>query len=193
MSLRVLLYITFMEKSIEIWKDILDYEGKYQISNMGRVKSLSRSIKTTNGNYRTSRDKFLKLEEDKDGYLIFTVYKENIPKKLKVSRIVGLYFVPNPDNKPHINHKKGIKKDNRHHQLEWVTIEENNMHAQLNSLVLKGENHPNSKLSNNRVLAIRRLFKNNKNINKNNLAKKLKVRYNVIYSITENLTYKHLL
>ena len=78
----------------EIWKDILGYEGLYQVSNFGRVKST-----------KFGKERILKLTKDKDGYLIVNLYKNNKSKTLKVHRLVAEVFLPNPYNLPQVNHK----------------------------------------------------------------------------------------
>ena len=95
----------------EIWKDIKNYEGHYQVSNLSRVKSL---------NYNhTGKEKILKLNKDKDGYLQVTLCKNNIKKVYKVHRLVAQAFIPNPNNLPQINHKDENKTNNNVDNLEW--------------------------------------------------------------------------
>lgn len=109
----------------EIWKDIPEYEGIYEISNFGRVKSLSILV---NGK-RISRCKILKNKNNGNGYLIVSLTKDGKPKNKYVHILVGKCFIPNPSNKPQINHKDGIKCNNNYSNLEWVTQSENNIHA----------------------------------------------------------------
>ena len=103
-----------MEK--EIWKDVVWYEWIYQISNLGRVKSIL-----------YSKERILK-KYDKDWYsrLTLVLNKNKITKK--IHRLVALAFIPNPENKPHINHINWIKGDNRVENLEWCTRSENELH-----------------------------------------------------------------
>lgn len=105
----------------EIWKDVVGYEGLYQISNLGRVKRIV--------SVRCRVERYLCLETDKDGYLICSLSKNSVLKKRKVHRLVAEHFIANPENKAQVNHKKGIKKDNRASELEWVTNTENMRHA----------------------------------------------------------------
>lgn len=100
----------------EIYKDIKGYEGIYQVSNMGNIKSL---------NYRkTGKESILKLKKTKKDYNF--IY---LNKYYSIHRLVAESFIPNPDNKPQVNHINGIKTDNRVKNLEWVTQSENIKHS----------------------------------------------------------------
>lgn len=120
-----------MEQDIEIWKDIEGYEGLYLISNMGRLKSIERVVK---GGY-CNRYICIKKERQRsiiycgDGYGRVMLFKNGKHKGYLIHRLVGLHFIPNPENKPEVNHKFGFKKDNRASQLEWHTPMENMQHA----------------------------------------------------------------
>ena len=104
-----------MEK--EIWKTINNYEGLYQVSNTGKVKSL---------NYNhTGREKILKNHKDKDGYLIVVLCKEGKQKTFKVHRLVAQAFIPNPNNLPQVNHKDENKQNNCVENIEWCDAKYN--------------------------------------------------------------------
>lgn len=111
----------------EIWKDVIGYEGLYQVSNKGRVKGLQR-LKWNGKTYCIIKEKIRKNVEFK-GYRALILYKNAKQKRYLLHRIVAQAFIPNPKNKPQINHINGIKNDNRVSNLEWVSQLENNRHA----------------------------------------------------------------
>jgi hypothetical protein len=133
----------------EIWKDIVGYDGRWKVSNLGRVKSLM-------GPRGEKREKILKHGISK-GYCHVGLYKDRKMKNFFVHRLVAIAFIPNPENKPHVNHKKGDKLDNRACMLEWATCSENNKEAYRIGLKIgqKGEIHGSSILSEPQVLEIR--------------------------------------
>lgn len=102
---------------IEIFKDIKDYEGLYQVSNVGNVKSL--------GNDKTKKEKILKPAKDKKGYLYVCLCNQEIRKIYKIHRLVGMVFLPNPQNLPEINHRDEDKTNNRVENLEWCDVKYN--------------------------------------------------------------------
>ena len=118
---------------MEIWKDIKGYEGLYQVSNQGRVKSLARYVQNhTKMQFLQEKIKEpseRKKKEGKQGYLVLQLYKENKSKNYYVHRLVAEAFVANPNNKRTVNHINGDKHDNRAINLEWNTYAENNEHA----------------------------------------------------------------
>lgn len=109
----------------EIWRDIKGYEGLYQVSSFGRVRSLDR----LDGANRRLTGKILKCGTDKDGYLQVTLCKDSTKSTKKIHRLVAQAFVSNSENKPEINHIDEDKANNRVNNLEWSTRKENNNHG----------------------------------------------------------------
>lgn len=120
---------------MEIWKDVPNYEENYQASTMGRIKSKDRYIYNKYNKSNTFYPgKILKLNQKRHGYLSVDLAKNGKTKTMQVHRIIANTFIPNPENKPQINHINAIKTDNRVQNLEWVTAEENREHAKENNL-----------------------------------------------------------
>ena len=94
----------------EIWKDIKGYEGIYQVSNLGRIKSLERFIKGKKNKY--VKQKIKKQSISKTGYYVVSLWYKNKGKVLKVHRLIAQAFISNPLNKQHINHKDLNKLNN---------------------------------------------------------------------------------
>lgn len=115
---------------IEVWKDIEGYAGKYQISNLGRVKSLPRIYICGHGTKRKAQGGVLKGTIDNKGYVRIQLSR----RTFKVHRLVAQYFIDNPNNLPQVNHINGNKKDNRVENLEWVDNSTNQLHAWRNGL-----------------------------------------------------------
>jgi hypothetical protein len=112
----------------EVYKEIKGFEDRYEISNFGNVKSKSVLIYHKNGYSHTYPELILKTEKTKKGYLRVMLAKNSKNIKLYVHRLVLETFVDNTDNKPQVNHKNGIKTDNRLENLEWATRKENMYH-----------------------------------------------------------------
>ena len=123
--------------SEEVWRDIEGFEGLYQVSDQGRVKSLERKVKHWCGGERIQKERILKPSMDKDGYLLVTLCAGGKPKTLKVHRLVCEAFHENPDNKPQVNHINEDKTDNRACNLEWCTCKQNVNHGSRNERVSK--------------------------------------------------------
>lgn len=112
----------------EEWKDIKGYEGLYQISNFGRVKSLARTIKYRQYTKETD-EKIMKLILNKRGYLYAHLCKNGKYKWYRVHRLVAEAFVDNPYHKEQVNHIDRNVLNNKSTNLEWCTNEENMKHA----------------------------------------------------------------
>ena len=126
----------------EIWKDIKGYEGMYQVSNLGRVKSLEKTVAAKNGSKRTIRQRILKPKTERNGYLRVPLNSKGKIKFFYVHRLVCKAFHENPKNKPEVNHINENKLDNRAYNLEWVTRKENCNHGTHNERVAKAQSKP---------------------------------------------------
>lgn len=104
----------------EIWKDVVGYEDLYQVSNLGRVKRI--------GKGRGTKCSILKHKTN-TVYDRVTLYQNNQPADKCIHRLVAETFIPNPENKPQVNHIDGNKRNNRLDNLEWVTSRENVRHS----------------------------------------------------------------
>lgn len=121
----------------EIWKDIEGYEGLYQVSNLGRVKGLERTIIRKNGKPLTIKEQILKPFLDSRGYYFVSLAKNKQPKYYRIHRLIAEAFIPNPNNKPEIDHINTNKTDNtvwlnedgsvnyEKTNLRWVSHKEN--------------------------------------------------------------------
>lgn len=104
---------------MEIWKDIEGYEGFYQVSNEGRVKSLERTITYKDNRKKILKEKILHPFLSDLGYYHVMLSKNGTPKRYKVHRLVAKAFIPNPSNLPIINHMDENPKNNKAENLEW--------------------------------------------------------------------------
>ena len=105
----------------EVWKDLVGYEGLYQVSDFVRVRGLDRLDSI--GRRREGR--VLKYGYTNEGYKMVLLYKNANSVKFLVHRLVAQTFIPNPDNKPQVNHKDETQGNNNVNNLEWVTASEN--------------------------------------------------------------------
>ena len=116
---------------IEIWKPVVGYEGLYEVSNWGRIKST-----------KYGKERILKLIKDKDGYLFVRLYKNGIIKNYFVHRLVAQAFIPNPDNLPQVNHKDENPINNVVSNLEWCDAKYNCNYGNRNKKVAEKLSKP---------------------------------------------------
>jgi hypothetical protein len=115
---------------VETWKDIKGYEGLYQVSNLGRVKSLEREVNQGKyGNTRTVGGCLLNPTDNGNGYLIVQLRRKQHRKNYYVHRLVAEQFVENGSNLKYVNHKDYDTRNNRADNLEWCTQRDNILHS----------------------------------------------------------------
>lgn len=181
----------------EIWKDVVGYEGLYQVSNLGRVKSLDRDIITHHtdgrGDVVTHRKGIMKkIWLYKTGYLYTELCKDDVKKKHKIHRLVAMAFIenPNPEKYDIINHIDGNPLNNNVSNLEWIDNRGNQIHAietGLNKYV--GTNSYWSKLTEAQVKFIRENYKPRGEYNFCTMAKMFGVTPNTIQNVIRGKTY----
>lgn len=139
---------------MELWKDIPGFEGEYQASNLGRIKSLAKSYKTGCGYIRQVPDRIMSCNKlTPKGYMRVRIKN----KTYQLHRIVALTWLNKIEGKDQVNHKDGDKTNNKIDNLEWVTNQENRDHAVKNNLIAIDKKCPHTKYSKELVLKIREL------------------------------------
>lgn len=121
-----------MEEEKEIWVDVIGYEGYYQVSNMGRVKSLDRNIPKANGGSFFCKGKIIAIQYNKRTNVYIVMLNKNCERKaIALHQLVAQHFVHNNDpiNKTTVNHKDGKRENNKYWNLEWDTYSENLQHS----------------------------------------------------------------
>ena len=144
----------------EQWKPVVGFEGHYEVSNCGRVRSLTRKIRH-GSSLREAAGRLLSLNWTIHGYPCLNLCKNRRKKFFRVHQIVALAFLPpQPTPKHEVNHLNGDKADNRDVNLEWMTRAENNRHAfRIGLRSNAGECHSQVKLSARQVIGIRQLLR----------------------------------
>ena len=184
-------------KDFEVWKDIIGYEGLYQVSNFGNVKSLDREVAPNNRAPYCRKGKICKQSKSNLGYMTVGFTVNNVKVNKYVHRLVAETFITNWSNHPQVNHVDCDKTNNRMYNLEWCTNSENHIHATKNGLnklhlhrvAYSGEKNGRSLLTKEQVLEIKQKY-----IPYKYSAKKLSKEYNVsescITHILNNTSWK---
>lgn len=178
----------------EVWKEIQGYEGFYKISNLGNCKRVTHiSVFTRNGKTITSllNEKYLKPRY-RQGYIRVLLSKDRISKSYSLHRLVALHFIPNPANKPEINHIDGNKNNNCTDNLEWVFPRENCQHRDKTGLrnAPRGSKSSRAKLNEEQVKQIRLLCDNGRTFS--SLLKTFNVSISTISNIYHRKTWTHI-
>lgn len=145
----------------EKWGAIKGYEGLYEVSTHGNVRSLDRQVQRVTGVSVQRKGKRLKASA-RNGYLAVDLSKDGKATQFSVHRLVAENFIANPEEKPQVNHKNGVKTNNFAGNLEWVTPSENVLHAYENNLATKmsGTLNGHAKLNEKIVMEIKRRYAN---------------------------------
>lgn len=170
------------------WRDIEGYEGLYQVSNTGLVKSLDR-IWTSgrNNSHIRKKPEHILISRVAKGYSYVVLCKDGKTKTYKIHRLVATHFLENKDNLPVVRHKNDIPTDNNVWNLEWGTIQDNNDDRNNRDRQAKGTKIANSKLKELDIINIR-----NSNLKPSELSKIYSVHISTIISIIKRKTWKHI-
>ena len=175
----------------EIWKDVIGYEGLYQVSNLGTIKSLSRTRKNHTNGIACVKERMLNPSTS-NGYKCVQLRKNCSGKFIAVHRLVALMFLNNTEDKPTVNHIDGNKLNNVVSNLEWATYTENNIHAIKNKLrLIIGEDHFAASFSDNEVIELRKIIDSGL-YTQRSIANAYSIKESVVSKIKTRATWKHI-
>jgi len=173
----------------EIWKRIDGHDNSFEISSCGKVRSLDRMVKYSDGRERFYAGRELRLQADKRGYMTVDIFKDGKRKNEKVHRLVAKSFVDGfSEIKNTVNHVDGDKKNNSYENLEWCSAKENAKHAKETGLMKSCDKHYKSKFTNEEVLKIRRECEGGRK--QRSVAREYGVCETTIHQIVKGKTYK---
>lgn len=188
-------FFNFMIENLENeeWKPIVGYESAYEISNLGRVKALSRTQKMPgNGGFKVSPEIILKQHKTNHGHLYIDLTKENKRKKYLIHRLVAIHFISNPNNYPNVLHGDNDSTNNNKNNLSWGT-QAMNMHDKIrHSTHKKGEDIPNCILTELQVKEIKTLYNKKKGFTYKKIGELYNVNKGTIGDIIKERTWKHI-
>ena len=165
---------------MEIWKEVKGFENDYEISSLGRLRTKDRFVKHYKGGVRKYKSQLKKIRLSARGYLRCNLKKDGKRYDFTVHRLVALSFLKEDKKRVFVNHKNGIKTDNRLENLEWCTLSENIEHAVKNRLI-------KTKLSDKEAMEIK-----NSKLSNRKLAKIYDIGSTVVWRIKNGKAYKHL-
>jgi len=174
---------------MEVWRNVIGYEDIYHVSNIGNIKRLEYARKNLlTGGLSIIKERILKPVKHYNEYLFVSLCNGN-QKEYSIHTLVANAFICNPDNKPEVNHKNGVKSDNHVDNLEWNTTSENLLHSYRTGLRRSGENHHKAKLTLVQVNEIKRLHETG--VNYRQLSREFKIRACSIRDIIIGKTWKY--
>ena len=165
---------------MEIWKNVAGFENEYEISSLGNLRSKERFVKHYKGGLRKYKPSLKNQRLNKNGYKRCNLKINNKRFDFTIHQLVARAFLQSDINRIFVNHKNGIKTDNRVENLEWVTLSENTIHAVKERLI-------KTKLTDIQVLEI-----SNNKLSTRKIAKLYGVNSNTIWRIKNKKSYKHL-
>lgn len=176
----------------EEWKDVVGFEGFYKVSNQGNIKSLPRQRRVGKLNCYISKERLLtpskQVVVNYPRYRV-NLWKNNVSKQVKVHRIVAQAFIPNPENKPMINHKDNNSLNNCVENLEWCTNLENIRYSAKQWRMNCGEKNGGSRFKEGDILKMRSLIKNT---SKKDICKQFNVSISYLNEILRRNVWKHI-
>lgn len=177
------------EEIEERWLPIKEYSGVYEVSDMGRVRSIDRSITTSNSETKFVHGKIIRVSKNPHGYSVVKLSRNGTVKHYQVHRLVLLSFLGRENSKTVANHKNSNRNDNRLTNLEWVTQAQNMRHMVESGRSLKGEKNKSAKLTPCEVEKIKSYYKKGTETHRS-IAKKFNVSHNCIGLILRGETWK---
>jgi len=170
----------------EVWKDIPEYEGYYQVSNKGRIKSLGRIVPTKAGWSKFKEERILAPNPNRSNYFAISLWRNNLPKRFEIHRLVAKTFLPDFDSKLDVHHIDGDSTNNHLDNLMMISCAE---HIPLH---IAGEKSPNATLTDDEVFRIKWMIMNSNKLNVE-IAKEFGVSPTTICSIANGRSWLHVI
>lgn len=171
----------------EIWKKVPEWEDLYEVSNLGRVRSFDRKMLSKSKYWRILKGKVLKIAQHYDGYCVVRLCRHPIQKDYFIHRLVAKAFLPNSENLKEVNHRNGLRNDNRLENLEWISPLQN---VHYSRDILREGRPPGATLTVADVREILRLSK--EGLSAREIAERFNVHAASIRRIKRGATWKHL-